>query len=123
MGTPDPRPSHARYGVMGFLCALSFVLYIDRNCIGKAANFIQADLRLTGTQWGLVLGSFTLSYALFEVITGHWGDRFGSRRVLIRIVLWWSAFTSLTGLVLWFEPIGVGPVRMVEPPPFEMPPG
>ena len=27
------------------------------------------------------------------------GDRFGYRRVLTRIVIWWSAFTCLTGLV------------------------
>jgi MFS family permease len=26
------------------------------------------------------------------------GDRIGARRVLTRIVLWWSAFTAFTGL-------------------------
>lgn len=119
----DSQPTRVRYGVMAYLCALSFVLYIDRNCIAKAANFIQADLRITNTQWGLVLGSFTLSYALFEVVTGHWGDRFGSRRVLVRIVLWWSGFTALTGVVWWFEPMGLGEARMVEPPAFEQPVG
>jgi sugar phosphate permease len=36
---------------------------------------------------------------LFEVPTGRWGDRFGSRGVLTRIVVWWSAFTALTGAV------------------------
>ena len=29
--------------------------------------------------------------------TGRWGDRFGSRGVLARIVVWWSLFTALTG--------------------------
>ena len=35
--------------------------------------------------------------------TGHWGDRFGSRGVIARIVVWWSAFTALTGAAvgLW----------------------
>ena len=42
---------------------------------------------------------FTLSYTLFEIPTGLMGDRLGARRVLTRIVLWWSAFTSLTGMV------------------------
>src|SRR5438128_9260815 len=123
MGTPDSQPTRVRYGVMGYLCALSFVLYLDRNCIAKAANFIQADLHITNTQWGFVLGSFTFAYALFEVVTGHWGDRYGSRRVLIRIVLWWSAFTALTGTVCWFEPLGVGPRELVEPQAFEWPGG
>jgi len=40
---------------------------------------------------------FTLSYCLFEIPTGALGDRIGPRRVLTRIVLWWSAFTALTG--------------------------
>ncbi len=42
---------------------------------------------------------FTLSYGLFEIPTGALGDRIGPRRVLTRVVLWWSAFTSLTGMV------------------------
>src|SRR4029079_5032600 len=37
-----------------------------------------------------------------EVPTGHWGDRFGSRTVITRIVLWWSFFTALTGAALGF---------------------
>jgi MFS family permease len=41
---------------------------------------------------------FTLSYCLFEIPTGALGDRLGPRRVLTRVVIWWSAFTSLTGL-------------------------
>jgi MFS family permease len=87
-----------RYGVLAFLCALSFVLYIDRICISKAAPRMQADLHLSRTVMGFVFGAFTVAYGLFEVPTGHWGDRYGSRRVLLRIVLWWSAFTVLTGL-------------------------
>jgi MFS family permease len=31
------------------------------------------------------------------------GDRAGARRVLTRIVQWWSAFTSLTGAVSSFS--------------------
>src|SRR5262249_41130208 len=48
---------------------------------------------------GVVFGAFTLAYGLFEVPTGRWGDRYGSRGVLTRIVLWWSAFTALTACV------------------------
>lgn len=47
-----------------------------------------------------VLMAFTLSYALFEVPMGWWGDKYGSRGVLTRIVVWWSAFTALTGAAL-----------------------
>src|SRR5262249_7974793 len=52
-----------------------------------------------------VTGVFTISYAIFEIPSGALGDRIGSRRVLTRIVLWWSAFTSLTGLVTGYYPL------------------
>src|SRR5947207_12524415 len=45
---------------------------------------------------GFVFSSFTIAYALFEIPTGAWGDRIGARRVLTRIVVWWSSFTMAT---------------------------
>src|SRR5262249_16066729 len=47
---------------------------------------------------GLVCSAFTLAYALFEVPSGWFADRFGARLTLTRIVVWWSVLTSLTGL-------------------------
>jgi MFS family permease len=55
------------------------------------------DLRLTPIQMSYAFSAFTLAYALFEIPTAWWADRIGSRAVLTRIVLWWSAFTMLTG--------------------------
>jgi ACS family glucarate transporter-like MFS transporter len=95
-------PTRARYGTLAFLCALTFVLYLDRMCIGKAAPFIQRDLSLTDRQMGYVHAAFALSYAAFEVLVGHWGDKHGSRWVLLRIVAWWSLFTALTGMATGF---------------------
>ena len=95
----DAAPTRARFGVLGFLCSLAFVLYLDRVCIGQALPSIQKDLGLDNGQTGYALGAFLIAYGLFEVPTGRWGDRFGSRGVLTRIVLWWSLFTALTGVV------------------------
>jgi ACS family glucarate transporter-like MFS transporter len=95
--TAEVAPTRARYGVLAFLCSLSFVLYLDRVCIGQAAPAIQKELDLSNTEMGYALSAFVLAYGLFEVPTGRWGDRFGSRGVLARIVIWWSAFTALTG--------------------------
>src|SRR5450631_1175715 len=66
---------------------------------------MQADLHIDPVGWGWVTGIFTLSYCLFEIPTGALGDRIGPRRVLTRIVLWWSAFTALTGTVTSFYPL------------------
>jgi MFS family permease len=100
---PEAPATRVRYGVLAYLCALSFVLYIDRLCISKAAPDIEKELGISHTAMGFVFGAFTVAYGLFEVPTGRWGDRYGSRGVLMRIVLWWSAFTVLTGCVWPFE--------------------
>jgi MFS family permease len=85
------------------LGSLVFILYLDRVCIAKAEISIREDLQISKTQMSYVFGAFTFAYGLFEVPTGRWGDRFGSRGVLTRIVLCWSAFTALTGCVWRFS--------------------
>lgn len=93
----SPRPTQVRLAVLGVLCLLSGILYLDRICIASALDSIQADLGLSNTEISYVLMAFTLAYGIFEIPTGRWGDRIGPRRVLTRISLWWSAFTALTG--------------------------
>jgi MFS family permease len=93
-------PSNVRYGVLGFACALSMITYLDRVCISLAVPDILKVLGLNSVadlKWAL--GGFTFAYAVFEVPTGWLGDVFGPRKTLIRIVLWWSFFTALTGLI------------------------
>src|SRR5437660_1469296 len=92
-------PSRARYVTVGFAMLLAIVMYIDRVCISQAAPAIQSDLGLTRIQMGWAFSVFGWAYALFEVPGGWLGDRIGPRRVLMRIVLWWSLFTALTGWV------------------------
>lgn len=96
------QPSRTRYLLLVFLCALTFVLYIDRVCIAQAVEPIQAELGLSNTQMSLVLMAFTLAYGIFEMPVGRWGDRVGSRLVLTRIALWWSGFTALTAACTGF---------------------
>ena len=60
---------------------------------------MQEELAISTKEWGWVTGAFVFSYALFEIPSGAMGDRVGPRRVLTRIVSWWSAFTALTGFV------------------------
>jgi len=86
-----------RHFVLVLLGLLAVVLYVDRVCISVALPRIQEDLDLLPEHLGWVSVAFSISYAAFEIPGGHMGDRTGPRRVLTRIVLWWSAFTALTG--------------------------
>lgn len=101
-------PSRARYWVIVFAVSLAVIQYIDRVCISQAAPQVSADLGLSKEQMGWVFGAFTLAYAAFEIPTGYWGDLIGPRRVLLRVVLWWSFFTAATGLVWnWLSLVAV----------------
>jgi len=94
----DPqRPTNVRYGVVAFACSVSAILYIDRVCISQTGKTIQGEFGLDDHQMGIVYSAFTLAYALFEIPGGWLGDRFGARKVLTRIVVWWSLFTAATG--------------------------
>jgi MFS family permease len=101
------QPTRVRYGVLAFVCTLSMITYLDRVCMSNAGPYVQEVLGLeseAGLKW--IFWAFTISYAIFEVPTGWLGDVFGPRRTIIRIVLWWSLFTVLTGLV-GFSILGV----------------
>ena len=90
-------PTRTRYWVIVFAITLAIIQYIDRVCISQAMPDIAKDLRLTDGQKGAVFSAFALAYSLFEIPTGWLGDRIGARKVLMRVVLWWSFFTAATG--------------------------
>jgi ACS family glucarate transporter-like MFS transporter len=86
-----------RHRVLPLLILLAIVTYLDRVLIAVAGPRMQEELRISPDRWGWVVGVFAIAYAVFEIPSGAWGDRVGPRRVLTRIVLWWSAFTVFTG--------------------------
>jgi MFS transporter, ACS family, glucarate transporter len=102
-------PTRVRYTVLAFFCALSMITYIDRAFWGSAQENIKTELGLRSVaDLAVALWAFQLAYALFEVPTGYLGDRYGPRKTLIRIVLWWSFFFSLTTIVGYqFGPIAL----------------
>jgi ACS family glucarate transporter-like MFS transporter len=103
MLAPMPPTTHVRSRVLVFAFLLAVVTYLDRICISAAAPFIMEDLQLTILQMSAVFSAFTLAYSLFEIPSGWLGDVKGPRSVLTRIVLWWSAFTMLTGAARGYQ--------------------
>jgi MFS transporter, ACS family, glucarate transporter len=91
-----------RHRVLGVLFLLSIITFLDRVCMNVVGKYVKKDLNLDNEQFGYILGAFSLAYALFEMPTGWLGDKIGARRVLTRVVLWWSAFTALTGTAFNF---------------------
>jgi sugar phosphate permease len=89
----------ATHVVLGMLCVMYFITYVDRVNIGTAASEIQKELHLSNTQLGLVFSAFAYPYLLFQVIGGWVGDHFGPRRTLFWCGLIWAASTIMTGFV------------------------
>lgn len=91
------KPTHTRYWLIVFAVTLAVIQYIDRICISKASSDMRDDLGISKIAFGNVFSAFGYAYALFEIPSGWMGDRFGPRKALIRVVLWWSFFTIATG--------------------------
>jgi sugar phosphate permease len=96
--TVEQKPTKVRYWVVVFAVTLAIITYIDRVALGLAAPQITKDLHLDKSQMGTVFLGFLLAYSLFEIPSGFLGDKLGPRSVLMRIVIWWSAFVAGTGL-------------------------
>ena len=90
-------PTRARYVTVAFCVVLALITYVDRVAISQAAPFITKDLGLTRIEMGWALAVFGYAYAIFEIPGGWLADRIGPRKVLMRIVIWWSLFTAATG--------------------------
>jgi sugar phosphate permease len=80
----------------------SIITYLDRTSISITGNNITSELGLSITQFGWVLAAFSFAYGIFEIPTGILGDKLGPKKILTRIVIWWSLFTILTGFSYTF---------------------
>ena len=87
-----------KYAVLITLSVLSVITFLDRTAISLAGQRITHELGLSEIQFGWILGAFTIAYGLFEIPTGLLGDKWGAKKILARVVIWWSLFTVLTGI-------------------------
>jgi ACS family glucarate transporter-like MFS transporter len=93
------QASHFRWVIVGLLCAVAFVLYVDRINILVSAPYLASEFGLSTQALGEVLSAFLFGYA-FGLVPGGWlADRFGPRNVLTAAGISWALITLLTGLI------------------------
>jgi MFS family permease len=92
-----PKRRTATGTVLGLLCAMYAITYVDRVNIATAASDIQRELALSNTQLGFVFSAFAYPYTIFQALGGWVGDKWGPRRTLFVCGLVWAAATMLTG--------------------------
>ena len=88
--------------VLALLCILYLIMFVDRVNIGTAAPLMKADLGLSNTQLGLAFSAFAIPYALFQLIGGWIGDKFGPRLTLSACCALVGLSTMLTGAAKGF---------------------
>ena len=89
-----PKPTTV---VLGLLCVMYLITYIDRVNISTAADAIRRELSLSNVQLGFLQSAFGYPYLVFQIFGGWIGDRFGPRRTLFLCGLVWASATILTG--------------------------
>jgi ACS family D-galactonate transporter-like MFS transporter len=104
-----------RYLILGLMCLMYFITYIDRVNISVAAPLIKQSMGLTPTQLGLIFSAFAYPYAAMQILGGWLSDKYGPRIVLTVLSLIWAVGTALTGfawsvtsLILFRFLLGIG---------------
>lgn len=95
---PTTRPTRVRHYVLWLTVAAYMIVYLDRVVISVALPHIQSEFGFSVMTMGFILSAFQLGYALFNIPGGWLSDRYGPRKVLAGMVLWWSVFTAATTL-------------------------
>lgn len=103
--TPRFSPAYAWYVVV-LLTAVQIVSYIDRFLPSLMIGPIKADLGLTDTQIGLILGpAFGVFYVICGIPIGWLADRISRRGLLATGITLWSCMTAAGSLATSFLPL------------------
>lgn len=91
-----------RYLILGVMCLMYFIAYIDRVNIAVAGPLLKHEMGFNATELGLVFSAFAYPYAAMQILGGWFSDKFGPRLVLAVLSLIWAIATILTGLAWGF---------------------
>jgi sugar phosphate permease len=95
----DPNKSRrAGIAVFALLYIGYCISYIDRSAIALSLVAIGREFHVGSAALGVVMSTFYISYAAMQIPGGWIADRWGSKRVIVASIAFWSLFTLMTGL-------------------------
>ncbi|MGW3247476.1 MFS transporter [Streptomyces sp. NPDC001070] len=104
-----------RWSIISVVFFGTAINYLDRANLSIALPYMSDDLNLSSTASGVLLGAFSLTYALMQFPAGWLVDRVGPRKLYGYALIVWSLITMLVGaatgllvLVLLRMLLGVG---------------
>jgi ACS family hexuronate transporter-like MFS transporter len=81
---------HLRWWICGLLFCASTINYIDRQTVAVLKPHLQDLLDWSESDYGWIVFSFQLAYAIMMVVSGLVMDRLGTRLGYALAVAWWS---------------------------------
>ena len=103
----QPSKSYRTFALLLLTLVYGFN-FIDRQIVGILAPFIQADLGLSNSQLGLLIGfAFAVLYTVVGIPIALMADRFNRVNIVAISLALWSGFTALTGFANNFMQIGL----------------
>jgi MFS transporter, ACS family, hexuronate transporter len=84
------RLSHLRWLICGVLFLGSVINYIDRGTISILSHHVQKIFSMSQSDYGWIIFSFQLSYAIMMLAFGWIIDRLGTRTGFALAMAWWS---------------------------------
>ncbi len=85
-----------RWAVLFMIAMMALITFMDRTNISIAAPRMSKEFGLSKIQMGFVFSVFAWAYAAAQIPAGWLSDKFGPRKVLTLVVLFWSVMTMAT---------------------------
>ena len=105
MPAVELKPKTLHWIALALLVASICINYADRGNLGVAATSIERELHVDQGHLGTLLGAFSITYALSQILAGKLIDHWNVNWVYACAFLLWSAATGLTGLANSFTAI------------------
>jgi sugar phosphate permease len=97
VGISGLRLISGRWYILGLICLMYLITYLDRVILNNTAPEIQKEFGIDNATKGVILSVFFWGYGLFQILGGWLSDRYGPRVILAGLVTFWSLMTVAAG--------------------------
>lgn len=105
---PADAVPRSAWVLLGMMTGLNVLNFVDRQLIASLAPLLIADLGLTRSQIGLLVGfAFVVFYTLVGMLLGVAADRWSRRAIIAWGLALWSVMTALSGAARSFLHLAV----------------
>lgn len=96
------RFAHFGGGIVLLMALAIFIYYVERGNLAAAAPLIKCQLRLSNTQYGILVSAFFSVYVPGQIVAAWFVQRINAYRTLALGLALWSAATIATGFASGF---------------------